>query len=118
MTISCPASLKWRQVGQPQNPSPPRTITFFFSKSASPSAARKTILAALVFTPKIFLLTALEVATLLLMVFFETLFVKAAGEVNDDARTGMIAAKRIFMVEKEVFAYLQWYKLDETSYGG
>ena len=31
MTTSCPRSDKYNDVGHPQNPSPPKTMTFFFS---------------------------------------------------------------------------------------
>ena len=39
ITTSCPWSLKYKEVGQPQNPSPPRTMTFFLSEPLTPFAS-------------------------------------------------------------------------------
>ena len=50
MITSCPWSLRYREVGQPQKPSPPRTITFFLSPLAPFSA--KSMLVLLVVLPR------------------------------------------------------------------
>eukprot|EP00732_Lithocolla_globosa_P003872 Lithocolla_globosa_v1_NODE_3295_length_1708_cov_22.649123.p5 type:complete len:107 gc:universal NODE_3295_length_1708_cov_22.649123:335-15(-) len=47
ITTSWPWSLRYRDVGQPQNPSPPRTMTFFFSASPlAPLTAYKVVVVA------------------------------------------------------------------------
>lgn len=39
ITTSCPWSLRYNDVGHPQKPSPPKTITFFFSAVLAPLAS-------------------------------------------------------------------------------